>query len=64
MKKFEEYIDEASANKQITVNLNTDQRELTFELRGLFPPALITSVGKSLRGKQFRIDKDELKIYI
>jgi hypothetical protein len=64
MKKFEEYISEASANKQITVNLDTDKRELTFMLRGLFPPALITAVSKSLRGKQFRVDKDELKIYI
>jgi hypothetical protein len=64
MKQFEEYIDEATANKQITVNLDTDKREVTFALRGLFPPALISRMGKSLKGNQFNIDKDEFTIYI
>jgi len=64
MKKFEEYLEEGIANKHITVGLDTDKRELTFALRGLFPPALITAVGKALKGRKFQIDQDELKIYI
>ena len=61
---FEEYILEANTSKQITVNLDTGKREVTFELKGLFPPALISVVGKALKGNQFNIDKDELTIYI
>jgi hypothetical protein len=64
MKKFEEYIEEASTNKQITVTLDTDKREVKFNLRGLFPPALLSVMGKSLKGNQFNIDKDEFTIYI
>jgi len=64
MKKFEEYLDEAISNKQVTVGLDTDKREVTFELRGLFPPAMITAVGRALKGDKFQINKDELKIYI
>ena len=62
--QFEDFINEAIANKQINVSLDTDKRELIFQLRGLFPPALITAIGKSLKGKQYRIDKDEFKIYV
>jgi len=64
MKQFEEYIEEATANKQITATLNTDKRELTFNLKGLFPPALIAVMGKSLKSNRFNIDKDEFIIYI
>jgi hypothetical protein len=65
MKKFEEYIiDEATANKQITVRLDTGQRELTFELRKMFPPALITAISKALQKKSYVINDKEFKVYI
>lgn len=64
MRKFEEYLEEAVANKQITVGLDTGKRELTFALRGLFPPALIGAVGKALKSGKFTINDDELTIYI
>ena len=64
MQKFEEYLDEAIANKQVTVSLDSDKRELTFQLRGAFPPSLISAVGKAIKGKKFIIDNEEFKIYI
>ena len=62
--KIEKYLREAVANKQIVATLDTDKRELKFQLRKLFPPALIKAMGKSLKANQFSIDEEELKIYL
>jgi hypothetical protein len=64
MKKFEEYLEEAIANKQVNVSLNTDKRELSFQLRGLFPTTLINAMGKALKGNKFTIADDEFTIYL
>ena len=64
MKKFEEYLEEGVANKQITVSLDTGKRELTFALSGLFPPALISAMGKALKGGKFSLQGDQLTVYI
>lgn len=64
MKTFEEFMTEATANKQLTVSLDADKRELTFNLKGLFPTALISAMGKALKGGKFTIEKDEFKVYL
>ena len=64
MKQFEEYIEEATVNKKISVSLDTDKRELTFNLGKMLPPALISRMGKSLKANQFNIDEDEFTVYI
>lgn len=64
MKKFEEYINEALANKQVNVSLDSDKRELTFQLRGLFPKPLISAMGKALKGNKFVVDDEEFTIYL
>jgi hypothetical protein len=61
---FEEYINEAIANKQITVSLNSDKRELTFQFKGLFPKALTTAMGKALKANKFVVDENEFTIYL
>lgn len=64
MKKFEEYINEAIANKQITASLDSEKRELIFDFRGMFPPALMKALGKSLQSKSYTLTNDSLKIYL
>ena len=64
MKTFEDYMNEAIANKQVTVSLDSDKRELTFQLKGLFPPALLKAMGKALKGSKFTVEDDEFTIYL
>lgn len=64
MKKFEEYLEEGIANKQVNVSLDTNTRELTFQLRGLFPATLISAMGKALKGNKFTIADEEFTIYL
>lgn len=63
-KTFESYIKEAIANKQITVSLDSDKRELKFNLNGLFPKALTSAMGKALKGNKFVVDEDVFTIYL
>ena len=64
MKTFEEYINEAIANKQITVSLDSDKRELTFQLKKLFPKTLVSAMTKALEGNRFAINDEEFTIYL
>lgn len=64
MQKFDEYLNEAIANKQVTVSLDSDKRELTFHIRGVFPTNLMAAMGKALKGNKFTIDNEEFTIYI
>ena len=64
MKSFEEFMSEAIANKQITVSLDSEKRELTFNFKGLFPKALVSAMGKALKGGKFTIQSDEFTVYL